>query len=239
MKEFHNRNPLRRKAKNVVIELDKPTFSGNRRQLFRGFLLLFVLVCLLGVIVRHYSRFSTGGKFLVQTVDSGVISDHQEEMEYQRLLIRNRYPFELTVTVRLCRLEGDRDSPRFFHIDKHQCHFTGARSLYSGSCETRVNIVTSSDGRFYVTDRSGKPEELLNLQKNADCSFDTVDAKLRASLTDKVRERQLVGVSAIREDQMTNNGKEITRFCSMPGEFSNKILVITLTPKANYGRSAQ
>jgi len=220
-------------AEAVAVEQDKSASSGFRRKFLCGFLFLFVLVCVLAVIVRHYSRFSTGGKFLIKTEDSGVISGSQEEIEYQRLLIRNRYPFELTVAVQLCRMEGDMASPRFSIINKQHCSFTGTRSLYSGSFETRVNIVTSDTGRFYVTDRSGKPEELLNLRKATERMFEEVDAKLHASLANKVCEGQLAGVATIREDQMTKNGKEIIKFCSLPGDHPDKILVITLIPRIN------
>jgi len=237
VKEFQNRNPLLRCGNEVVVEQKKPIASGGRRQFFRGCLFLFVLVILLGGIVWHFSRFSTGGQFLVKTEDSGMISDHQEEMEYLRLLFRNRYPFELSVTVQLCRMDGDTASPRFAVIDKRSWSFTGARSLYSGSFEARVNIVTSGDGRFHVTDRSGKPEDLLNMPADlvSEQSLVEVDAKLRVALTGKVREGRLTGVGTIREDQMTY-GEAITKYCSLPGGHPDKILVITLTPKANYGR---
>jgi len=241
MKEFENRNPLRHQAEKAVLEQDMPASSDGRRHFLRDFLFLFILVCFLGGIVRHYSRFSTDGKFLLQTEDSGIISDisdHQEEIEFQRLLIRNRYPFELTVTIRLCHMEGDMASPRFSIIERQHCSFTGVRSLYSGSFETRITIVASGDGRFYVTDRSGKPEELLNMaaDRTSEQNIEEVDVKLRASLTNQVREGQLPGISTIREDQMTNHGKEIIKYCSLPGEHPDKILVITLTPKVNDGR---
>ena len=208
----------------------------NTWKFLRNFLFLFVLVMMLGGIVWHYSRFSTGRKFLLETIDAGIISDHQEEMEYVRLLVRNRYPFELSVTVRLCSMDGDTTAPRFSIIDKQHYSFTGTRSLYSGTYETRVSIVASGEGRFYVVDRSDKPGELFDLLTNSSQNREEVDEELRTTLTGKVREGQLSGVSTIREDQMTINGKEIIKYCSLPGEHPDKILVITLTPRAKYGR---
>jgi len=234
MKEYQNRNPLRSQAEETAIAPEKSTCSGGRRKFIRDFLFLFVLVCLLGVVVWHYSRFSVGGKFHQKTEDSGVISGTQGEIEYQRLLVRNRYPFELTVTVHLLRMDMNDDtaSPRVFILDKRQYSFTGTRSLYSGTFETRVTIVTSGDGRFHVTDRSGKPDELLNMLKNlkTDRSIEEVDAELRASLVNKMREGQLTGIGTIQEDQRAYS-KAITKYCSLSCEHPDKILMITMTPR--------
>ena len=242
MKEFHNRNPLRRRPDETILEQDNPTFVGRRRsflRVFRGFLFLFVLVCLLYGVVWHYSRFSTGGKFLLKTEDSGVLSDRQEEREYQRLLLRNRFPFDLTVTVQLCRKDGDPALPRFFVFDERQYRFTGTRSLYSGSYETRVSIVVSGDGRFHVTDRSGKPEDLLDMAaldaKPLEQNGGAVDARLHAALVKAMLENKLSRIGNIREDQLTY-GKAVTRYCSLPGGPPDTFLVLTLTPKANYRR---
>jgi hypothetical protein len=235
MKEFQNKNPLRQQTSETVMEQAKPLSAGRRREFLTGFLFLFVLVCLLGGIVSHYSRYSTDRKFVLRTEESGVVSDDDVQIAYQRLLVRNRYPFELTITAQFCRMDSNTASPRFSMFDKRSRSFTGTRSLFTGTFEARVNIVVSGDGRFCITDSSGQPEELLNSVTSTEQNIEVIDAKLRAALAKKVCEGQLTGLSHFREDQKTY-GKEITWICSLPGDPPDKVLVITLRPKANYER---
>jgi hypothetical protein len=238
MKEFQNKNHIRRQATETDMEQENPPSAGRHRKFLAGFLFLFVLVCLLGGIVSHYSRYSTDGKFALLTEESGMVSDNEVQIEYQRMLVRNRYPFELTMTAQLCSVDNNAETPRFSVLDKRSWNFTGTRSLYTGTYETRVNIVVSADGQFHVTDSSDKPEVLFNslttkVVKWED--FGVIDGELRTTLTQKVREDQLAGVSQIREDQKTY-GKEIIWVCSLPGEHPDQVLAITLRLKANYGQ---
>ena len=223
----------------VVLEQEKPFVSGHVRKSLGCWVFLFALVGLLGGIVQHYSCFSTGGKFLLHTEETGVISGKFGDIEYQRLLIRNRYPFELTMTVRLCQMDSDTASTRFYVLDQRSWSFMGTRSLYSGSFETRANIVTSGDGRFQITDRSAKPEELINVPisdaQTLEENLGLIDARLHASLVSDLRKGKLSGISNIKEDRLTY-GKEIIWNCSLPGEHPDKVLVVTLRPRANYGR---
>jgi len=252
MKEFQNRNPLRRRpnedrdenvrdesVRDESVRDEIVIVQGNNiRRIVSGILFLLVLIIVLGAIIRHYSRFSTHGAFVVLTEDSGFVdSVDAGEIEYKRLLVRNRYPFVLTITARLCRVEGDEDFPRLTALDTRYLSYAGVRSWYSGSFEKHITLVAAADdGRFTVTDSSGTPPELLNMPiLNADTeerSFWFDKSNLAATLIRDLREGKLPGISEIPEYRRKDFDKPL--FYSVPGGRSDRVLVITFTPIANY-----
>ncbi|MCL2117432.1 MAG: hypothetical protein FWH27_03285 [Planctomycetaceae bacterium] len=246
MKDFQNRNPLRRQVdangNADTIEQKKPSV-GRGRKISCNILFLLLLVLLLGGIVSHYSRFSTYGEFVLLTEESDTVSTDEEVMEYQRLLVRNRFPFVLTIAVRLCRVEDGETSQRFSVLDTQYYSFVGTRSWYSGAFEARIHFVVSDTGRFTVTDRSGTPlEQLLTPFPNADAkdrdlwSETTVLPSLLANqLVKELRKGKLPGISEIKEDRKIRT-KEPIWCCSLPDDHDGKVLVITMSPRANYGR---
>lgn len=234
MKEFQNRNPLRQQADDMVsdqtvIERGANSSAGYRRNILGGFLFLLILVILLGGIVYHYSRFSfTSGEFVLLMEESGTVSGDQGNIQYERFLVRNRFPFVLTMTVRLCCIESDATSPRFFVLEKRYYSLAGTRSLYSGTYETPIGIVTSRDGRFHVTDRTGTPQELLDI------------AASEADESEKdlwLDEKQLPkNIHKTLRDAKLRHGKSYYWSCSLPGDSPDKILLFEITPLADYGR---
>jgi hypothetical protein len=243
MKDFKNRNPLRRQAvdflvNDATVELEK-TLLGRLRSVSGGIAFLIALVLVLSGVVWHFSSFSTFGSFLLQTEESNSFFVGEEKIEYQRLLVRSQFPFVLNATVRLCRVEGTNATPFFTVLDTQYSSFTGTRSWYSGTLETRLTIVASDDGRFTVTDRVGEPQELLHL---ASWKSDTSEGdelselpglppKLANKLARELRESTPPGISEIRKNDMVRSKTDI--ICSLPGKYNiDKVIVLTLTPSA-------
>ena len=216
----------------------KPVSGRCNRKVFRSILFLLVLIILLGGIIWHYSRFPAHGKFVFLTEASNIISVDDGEIEYKRLLVRNRYPFVLTITARLCRVDGDPAFPRLTVLDTRYYSYTGGRSWYSGAFESHVTFVTSEDGRFTVTDRSGTPLELLNMPTpNSDTTERNLwieKASLLKQLASDLRNGELPSLHETHEDSKENYGEP--KFYSLPGGRTDRVLVITLMPKANTGR---
>ena len=234
MKEFQNLTLLRRRAdeaKSDVAMIERKTnpSAGHWRNILGGFLFLLIHITILGGIVYHYSQFSfTSGKFILITEESGIVSGDQGDIEYERLLVRNRFPFVLTMTVRLCRNEGNAESLRFFVLEKRYYSFTGVRSLYSGTYETHINTVASGDGRFHVTDRAGVPQELLNM-----ATYDADKSEQNLWLDETQLPKNFL--EATSEDKLKYRGSYYW-LLPLPGDYSDMFLLCTLTPQANYGR---
>ncbi len=252
MQVFQNKNPLRRQdgesepvETNPVDPKSKNVKPWSVGRFFRGLLLLAAILLLFGGVIYHYSIFSFSyGEFVLITEQNETVSAGNEEYDYQRLLVRNRFPFVLTMTARLCRIEGTEQPPRFSVLDTQYYSFNGIRSWYTGTFESRLNIVTSDAGRFVVTDRPGKPPELMSssTKKNNTSDYVSVDEppteatlppQLAKSLAKAIREGQLTRVCDIREDRKPG-GREVTWFCTLPGDHPDEVLVLTLTPRANY-----
>ncbi|MCL2624271.1 MAG: hypothetical protein FWD31_11460 [Planctomycetaceae bacterium] len=233
--DSQNTNPLRQTTNtDTTVELEKPR-SGRVRKVLYRILFLLALNILLGAIVWHYSLFSTQREFVLLTTESNLVSVDGGEIEYQRLLVRNRYPFVLSVTTRLCRVGGDEKSPIFTILDTRYFAFQGVRSWYSGTMETHLTFVASDQGQLTVTDQSGAPTERLKMP-SSDVDAADPDAwsgstrlpgPLDNLLAKTLREGSLPGISEIREDRKVNN-RDILWYCSLPGDDDDKVLVITL-----------
>lgn len=238
MQDFQNRNPLRRQTKEKPAAVQKKPLADQGRRIVPGVLFLLVLIMLLGVVVWHYSRFAKYLEFDFLTEESKTVSVDDSEIAFQRLLVRNRFPFVLTITARLCRVEGDEVFPHLTAIDTRYYSYVGTRSWYSGLFETHVTFVASGDGRFCVTDQSGTPLELLELPiKDADTDEKILwidDPSPLTRLVSDLREGKLSGLSEVHEYRQEDFGKPM--FISLPGGSTDNVLMITLTPRANYGR---
>ena len=244
MHDSQNRNPPRCKADdNVSVNKQRKPFSVCGWQITCNILFLLVQVMFLGGIVWHYSRFSSHGESVLLTEVVGTFSNDDEIIESQRLMVRNRFPFVLMVTVWLCRIEGDATTPHFTVLKSQYSSFTGVRSWYSGTFETRVNFVASDNGQFTVTDQPGTPQKLLKSSVSDDDLPERDDwndvtglpPTLVDWLTKKLRKGPLPRISEIREDRKSS-GKDIIWNCFLPGDSTDKVLVITMTPCVNYGR---
>ena len=144
----------------------------------------------------------------------------------------------LTIISRLCRVEGDEVFPHLTALNTRYNSYVGARSWYSGVFETGVTLVATDDGRFCVTDQSGTPLELLDLPiTDADTEERILwidDAISLPRLYSDLREGKLPGLNGIHIYREEDYGKPM--FFSLPGGRTDEVLVITLTPIANYGR---
>jgi hypothetical protein len=70
------------------------------------------------------------------------------------------------------------------------------------------------------------------LERNAR-SETVLPSALADPLAKKLREGKLPGISEIRKDGKSY-GRDILWNCSLPGDYADKVLVITLSPLANY-----
>ena len=208
---------------------------------------MLILLLVFGGIVYHYSQFGSGRQFVLASEEAGAISLSQCQGEYQNLSVRNRYPFVLVAATYLCRVEGDATSPRFLVLDSRSNAFEGKRSLYSGAFESHLTFAVSEEGFFVVTDQPGEPQELLEKSIAAiDSSNDILPhvdpLSLRAALppniasllTQAMQKKSLSGVSQIAVNSPAHHGKMLNWFCTLPGDHSDMVLVISITPVANY-----
>lgn len=208
---------------------------------------MLLILLVFSAIVHHYSQFNSGRSFVLSTeeIDSVVVDGKQAD--YQRFLVRNRYPFVLTATARLCRIEGDGKSPQFSVLETRRETFVGKRSWYSGAYETRFTIAASNDGRFAMIDQTGTPREWFAATKPDSDMADTdalpsspvLPTEIAKSLADAIRKEQLTEIREIDEGRKLRNKKSSHWFFTLPGDDSSgdnadEVLVITLIPVANY-----
>ena len=226
-------NTSEKTPKNTVRQ-KKKTVSGV------CFLLLIIVV--LGGIIKHYSKYESGASFVLLTEKADSLSSTEFEIDCQRLLVRNRYPFVLALTVRLCKVENDAQQPEYAVLTKSQYTFSGKRSWYSGTYQTAFTVAASNEGRFLMTDFPLSQENLMNdffADKNLPDEekffpSENLPKEAGASLIKAIKEGNLSRLSEISEDRKIRNGQDNHWFCALPGGNADKVLVITLTPLANY-----
>ena len=219
--------------KNIVRQRIKTVF---------GVCFLLLIIVAFGGIIKHYSRFESGRNFVLLTQQADSFTSDKVELDYQRLLVRNRYPFVLMLTMRLCKVENDAQQMEYTVLAKSQYTFSGKHSWYSGTYQTAFTVTASNEGRFLMTGFPLSPEDLMNdLAVDTDLSDGEVffpsknlSKKIVPSLTKAIKEGNLSRLGEISEDREIRNGQDNSWFCALPGDNADKVLVITLTPLANY-----
>ena len=219
--------------KNIARQITKTVF---------GVCVLLLILVFFARVIKHYSQFESGRDFVLLTQQADSFTSDNAELDYQRLLVRNRYPFVLMLTVRLCKVNNNAQQPEYTVLEKSQYTFSGKHSLYSGTYQTAFTVAASNEGRFLVTDFPLSPEDLINdLSADKDLSDEDVffppenlSKKIIPLLTQAVKEGKLSRLSEISEDRKISNGRDNHWFCALPGDNADKVLVITLTPLANY-----
>ena len=224
-------------------ECIKKNATGAKIMTIWGILFLLILIVIFGKIVYHFSQFESGSRFVLHVEETDTISTDGGEFEYQRLLVRNRYPFVLMLTTRLCRIENDGKQPKFFVIREQQETLTGQRSWYSGTYELTFSIAASNDGRFCVSSATLASEDLMDgpLPQNTDFSDDesfhlpgVLPEELVSSLTKAFKEEKFSRLNEVSDAPKIRHTKDKYLFFALPGDHADKVLVVTLLPLANY-----
>ena len=226
---------------NAPEKIEKNIVRQRIKMVF-GVCFLLLIIVTFARIIKHYSRFESGTNFVLQTEKADSLTFSKGKLDYQRLLVRNRYPFVLMLTVRLCKVNNNAQQPEYTVLEKSQDTFSGKHSWYSGTYQTTFTVAVSSEGRFFMTDFPLSPEYLMNdLAADADLSDEDIffppenlSKKITPLLTKAVKEGKLSRLSEISEDRKIRNGRDNHWFCALPGDNADKVLVITLTPLANY-----
>ena len=207
-----------------------------------GVCFLFLILVVFGGLIKHYSRFESGRDFVLLTQEADSLTLDEIDLDYQRLLVRNRYPFVLMLTVRLCKVGNDAQQPEYVVFEKSQETFSGKHSWYSGTYQTAFTVAASNEGRFFMTDFPLSPED-LKIELDTDMALfgeedllppGNLPQKIVPLLTKAIKEGNLSRLNEISEDRKIRSGRDNHWFCTLPGDNADKVLVITLTPLANY-----
>jgi len=226
----------------IVPEKTEKNIVRQRIKTIFGVCFLLLILVVFIRIIKHYSQFESGRNFVLLNQQTDSFTSDGIEIDYQRLLVRNRYPFVLMLTVRLCKVESDAQQPKYTVLAKSQYTFSGKYSWYSGTYQAAFTMAASSEGRFYMTDFPFPPED-LTIELGIDTGWSDEDVffppenlpqKIVPSLTKAVKEGKLFRLSEISEDRKIPNRRDSHWFCALPGDNADKVLVITLTPLANY-----